>query len=163
MNYLFIDIDGVLCTTRACVALDPERLLFRRFDPVVVALINKLCAEHEVRLISVSTWNTKGTDFVKNHFVEEGIKEEYIYEDFLLGNGSSNRALLIDNYIHNLEGPRLLGTFAVLDDDDCGYSDSWMAEYWVQPDTYDGLSYKNYRQLFNIFSGDYKDMGSSLL
>lgn len=61
IKVLFLDIDGVLVTTRSSVALggtprtlSPDDLA--RFDPCAVALVRKLCDETGVQVVVTSDW-----------------------------------------------------------------------------------------------------------
>lgn len=60
MKVLFLDIDGVLNSTRTAVAFDGYPHSFspddmRKFDPVAIALVRKICA-HGVLVVMSSSW-----------------------------------------------------------------------------------------------------------
>lgn len=60
---IFLDVDGVLCTHDSCRVADTIDTLAPRaalgphvFDPVRVALLNKLCAETGAHIVVSSSW-----------------------------------------------------------------------------------------------------------
>lgn len=68
MNYLFLDIDGVLNSLRSVHALgkyphshEPSQLPY--FDKIALGLIQRLCEECEVSIVLSSSWR-KGVDHI---------------------------------------------------------------------------------------------------
>lgn len=60
-NVIFLDMDGVLCTERACVAtgnVGGNSYL----DPIGCALVARLCREHNARLVVSSSWRHSYTE-----------------------------------------------------------------------------------------------------
>jgi hypothetical protein len=56
MNIIFLDIDGPLCNHRVHIALGRPGKGMVKFDPVGVHLIDKLCRDHEAKIVISSTW-----------------------------------------------------------------------------------------------------------
>jgi hypothetical protein len=55
LSIIFLDIDGVLCTTRAHLAY-ATGLFMRHYDPTSTRLLARLCRETEAKLVLSSTW-----------------------------------------------------------------------------------------------------------
>lgn len=55
-NVIFLDIDGVLCTTRACIAVGNTGGCFSYLDPIACLLVKRLCDEHNARIVISSSW-----------------------------------------------------------------------------------------------------------
>lgn len=56
-NIVFLDIDGVLCTPRACVATGNTGLS-SYLDPVACMLVKKLCVDNNARIVISSSWRS---------------------------------------------------------------------------------------------------------
>lgn len=51
---IFLDFDGVIVSPRAMVAF-PDRAIYG-FDPVAIALLNRLCKETDAKVVVSSVW-----------------------------------------------------------------------------------------------------------
>lgn len=80
---IFLDIDGVTCTSRHAVAIG-ETGLWANQDPVALAFLNRMCKEYDCRVVISSTWR-KGKD------------RRYFYELFM-ASGNLNLAQALDYY-----------------------------------------------------------------
>lgn len=56
-NMVFLDIDGVLCTPRACVA-SGNTGMSSYLDPVACMLVKKLCVDNNARIVISSSWRS---------------------------------------------------------------------------------------------------------
>lgn len=102
MKVLFLDIDGVLLSGRAWALPDnaePERLARAgqitdalrgvRFDPVAVALVNRLCSRSGAKLVCHSTWRmTYGRERTQQKLLEEGIDAAHLHPALCRTHGS---------------------------------------------------------------------------
>lgn len=61
MRIIFLDIDGVLTSLRTCTTLDGGGL-WTEFDPVGVAIIKRLCENHNYKIVISSTWKWENTE-----------------------------------------------------------------------------------------------------
>lgn len=78
---LFLDIDGPMIPYRA--AWLPEQTpVMTKFDPIAVAMINKLCEKRpELKIVLHSSWvYINGGEETLRHCINQGIKKEYFYE-----------------------------------------------------------------------------------
>lgn len=55
-NIIFLDMDGVLCNPRACLATGNTEGVFTYLDPIACLLVKKLCDECDARLVISSSW-----------------------------------------------------------------------------------------------------------
>lgn len=55
-NVIFLDMDGVLCTPRACLATGNTGGGYSYLDPIACALVALLCKNHHARLVISSAW-----------------------------------------------------------------------------------------------------------
>lgn len=55
MKIVFLDMDGVLCTHRACIAVG-DRGIFSYLDPIACLLLKRLLDKTGAKLVISSTW-----------------------------------------------------------------------------------------------------------
>lgn len=55
-NVVFLDMDGVVCTTRACVAMGNVGAGFTYLDPIALMLVKRLCMENNAKIVMSSAW-----------------------------------------------------------------------------------------------------------
>lgn len=149
MKIIFLDIDGVLNSARSCAATgDMPRGLnsLKFFDPIAIALIQKICAQG-VQCVLSSTWR------LNHHFKDVGsflgipimgatpvggkIRTDSGFELEL----ASRRGVEIDKWFN--ENKHLnIEKYIIIDDD----SDilEHQRKYLVQTTHDDGFSFKNY-------------------
>lgn len=102
MKVLFLDIDGVLLSGRAWALpenAEPERLARAgqmadalrgvRFDPVSVALVNRLCSRSGAQIVCHSTWRmTYGQERTQQKLLEQGIDAGHLHPTLCRTQGS---------------------------------------------------------------------------
>jgi hypothetical protein len=54
-NVIFLDIDGPLCTPRACLAVGNTNM-YSYLDPIACLLVKKLCEECNAKIVISSAW-----------------------------------------------------------------------------------------------------------
>jgi hypothetical protein len=54
-NIIFLDMDGVLCNARACIAVG-NNSTYTYLDPIACLLVKRLCTENNARLVISSSW-----------------------------------------------------------------------------------------------------------
>ena len=96
LKIVFLDVDGVLLPGRAWTLpeniavteahrADPrhsvgELALQTRFDPVAVALVNRLCERTEALVVAETNWRRNvGMDETRGKLVEQGLEERYLH------------------------------------------------------------------------------------
>ena len=142
MRVLFLDIDGVLNSTKTCVAFGgyPMELQhIEAFDKAAIKLIQRLCDSSGVQIVLSSAWR------LTHHF----------------GDVAKALALPIIDRTPNLLGPRGNEIKAWLDkhvevthyaivDDDADMLDYQMP-FFVQTSHFEGLTWADYCKLCAIF------------
>lgn len=58
-NVIFLDMDGVVCTHRACVAMGNTGGGMTYLDPIALGLVKRLCEECNAYLVISSSWRTQ--------------------------------------------------------------------------------------------------------
>lgn len=78
---LFLDIDGPMIPYRAAFLPDQTNVM-TKFDPIAVAMINKLCEKRpDLKIVLHTSWvHINGGEETLNHCVDQGIKRENFYE-----------------------------------------------------------------------------------
>ena len=146
MKILFLDIDGVLNSTRSCVALGGYPHSFseddmRKFDVVALGLVQRLCrACPELRIVLSSTWRTSFAP---------------------LDVGTALKLPIIDStpVLHGRRGEEIahwlaahpdVQEWAIVDDDSDMLPEQRHRFVWVNHS--DGLSFQGYLDLCDLFS-----------
>jgi len=146
MKVLMLDIDGVLNSSRSCVAFngyphDYDEKGMSMFDHCAIALIRKLCKETETDIVLSSTWRIHE----KNPMVHaDGLSLPIIDCTPVL---SRTRGVEINAW---LAAHPEVTCYAIVDDN----SDMLPAQrpYFVQTDFNAGLSLENYLDLKKILT-----------
>lgn len=150
MKVVFLDIDGVLCTPRACFAVG-DKGIFSYLDPIACLLLKRLLVETGAKLVISSTWRKlhPGTSFdailsaacpglgtfVYYPFADEEKRKDWRTKD-LPGQRGGEIQEWLDRH------PEVTH-FVILDDD----SDMLhLKDKLVQTDAYDGLGFRDYRK-----------------
>jgi len=144
MKVLFLDIDGVLNSTRSCIAnkgyphdFSPEGMPM--FDSIAVSLIRGLCARGGVSVVVSSAWR------ITHHWDAIGRALELPTMDrtpSLLG-------VRGDEIAHWLEAHPEVTQYAIVDDDADMLPEQF--PFFVKTDGHEGLSYANFAQLCSLF------------
>jgi hypothetical protein len=112
MDIIFLDIDGVLRTTRSDIWWSqnlkspiPENLFERKFDQKCVSLLNQITNITKAKIVITSTWRTNFTfDQLKKEMLSRGIQAPIIGTTPILENrGTEIECWLdmnqVDNYV----------------------------------------------------------------
>ncbi len=166
MNIIFLDIDGVLCTTRTCVAQrlgDPVSGRFREFDIVGCGLIRTICHKSDAKIVISSTWrlgaditgkNKEGFKSSLHDNLEEGGLIQYIHEDWR----TKDLRFSTEDIWRGHEIQEWLGRHPevkkyVILDDDC---DMLLEQkpYFVNTDANNGITYEDYKKIIEILKNE---------
>jgi len=145
MKVLFLDIDGVLNSTRTAIAYKRYPFNFdgdmHMFDEVAIRLIQKLCEETSAVVCVSSTWRGHFTD----QEISEGLSIPVVGHTPLL---YKNRGYEIQEWLDKHPD---VTEWAIVDDN----SDMLESQkdHFVQTDGREGLSYKNFCMLRDILNG----------
>lgn len=137
-NIVFLDMDGVLCTPRACHAVG-QNGLFSYLDPIACMLLKRLCVETNSKLVISSAWRIGRTleqfrDILNAACPGLGLFIWNHEDNWRTGRYASNRGNEIKCWIdlHDTQFDR----FVILDDD----SDMEpLMNSFVKCDCYDGF------------------------
>lgn len=160
-NIIFLDIDGVVCTPRASVAVGDKGIL-TYLDPIVMGLLTKLVEDYNAEVVISSTWR-QGRTFGDFHdlFAVSGfykmasalpwerkheIKEQVQWKTKQLSGSRGNEIKdWIDTY-----GP--IKNYVILDDDS-DMLDEQKENFVHVKSCHDGLSFFDYLKCKHIFDG----------
>lgn len=142
---LFLDIDGVLNSIRTCEAckgfphgFDPKNMAM--FDQTAIALIRRLCDETGASICLSSSWRI----IHSVHECANGLDLPIFDRTPSL---DGKRGKEIKAWLDSHPG---VATYAIVDDD----SDMLVEQrrYFVKTDIYEGLTFRNYRELKSILN-----------
>lgn len=150
---IFLDFDGVLCTARQCVA-SGERGVIAGLDPVALRFLDRICGEHDIKIVISSTWREIGER-----------RRRTFYEIF-----AAASCISLAKSIHEKwktptlpDGTRGHEIEKWLSENECeGYlildDDPDMLEYqkpfFVNTDSHNGILFEHYRQALKVLGID---------
>jgi hypothetical protein len=121
MDIIFLDIDGVLRTTKSDIWWStklsqpiPDNLFERRFDPNSVSLINQITNLTRAKIVIISNWrNNFKFEELKLHLVKRGITGNIIGKtpiletrgieiQYWLDTNSVNNYVVVDDNINDI-------------------------------------------------------------
>lgn len=155
-NIIFLDMDGVLCTNRACIAMGNTGSGFSYLDPVACMLVRRLCEECNAKIVISSAWRIIHDQFAMRAILNANCPNlgNYVwpsniwwrtttnsYTNFEESCITSDRGREIRNWIQNHESE--FNNFCILDDmaDMRPLQDSL-----VRCDVFDGMGYREYHK-----------------
>ena len=150
---IFLDMDGVLCTPRACLA-HGQKGLNRYLDPIGIDFLNRFTKASNSMIVVSSTWRTLFDDFAfKTLMATAGYtgryKKDWKTPDFFKqtnsglwmapGDGKATRPIEIQEWLNNhLE----VGEYLIFDDDSFEWNEK-QTKRWIHTDTYNGITHQN--------------------
>lgn len=146
---IFLDFDGVICTTRSHFAYS-STLLHRHLDVVGVKMIERLCENAKAKIVISSTW--------RNHFEQDAINvmlcnagmksvpfhscwktPKLIREGLTVKRGFEIAAFLDQHHTDN---------YVILDDDSDMLPEQM--DRFVKTDEHDGFLFKHFEEAHRI-------------
>lgn len=95
---IFLDVDGPLIPTRA-VFLPKQTLLQTQFDPIAVAMVNRLAHDSEALIVISSIWRFKGKERITELFCEQGLSLNF-HDDWCTDlSGKDRRHIEINEWL----------------------------------------------------------------
>lgn len=82
MKVIFIDIDGPMIPLRAYSLPENHMTIVARFDPVAVAMVNRLVTEADAKIVISSTWRQQGWDKIALLLRLNGIPLHHCHADW---------------------------------------------------------------------------------
>ncbi len=175
MKCLFLDIDGCMLPGRARVL--PENL--RRlgslvdsvskklprserypvdFDPVAVALVNRLCELSDARIVIHSDWRrVSKRNWLHQHLIAQGIQPDHLHEHWfalMCGLNSSK-----DEDINLWISKHRPESFVIIDDHPVGsYSDETLNKRQVLVDGTEGFLLRDYAKALDLLETEDPDL-----
>lgn len=161
-NVIFLDMDGVVCTPRACLAVGNTGGGYSYLDPIACMLVKRLCELHNAKIVISSAWRQMFDKEAMEAILSANCPNlgRYIWRshehwrtsdfDFETGvSDTSDRGREIKRWIdlHETE----FNSFVVLDD---------MADMrpvqssLVRCDPYDGMSWQNYKDAEKLLTAE---------
>lgn len=137
----FMDIDGPMIPSKAYY-LPNQTKPASVFDPCAVAMVNRILDDDpSVRIVISSTWGDQGYNRCSNLLSANGIDYERLHEDWVTPRNTSHvRTKQIAQW---LNAHPEVKQWCALDDE---LLDSKMLPGFVQCDTYNGMSIRNYME-----------------
>jgi hypothetical protein len=154
-NIVFLDIDGVLCNPRACIAMGDIGGVFSYLDPVACMLVRRICEEKDAKLVISSSWRILYDRFSIQAILNAACPKlgRYMFMDERWCTPSHNggdgfefgRGREIQSWIRNYSAE--FNRFVILDDD--SDMDPYM-DSLVKCDTYNGIGFHEYQSACKI-------------
>lgn len=151
---IFLDMDGVVCTHRACVPRDDRGAIFTYLDPVVIDMLNDICEKTGAKIVISSSWRKLTTEMNMvlaaaglkqcHFFFSKDEKNGGFYTNKFSTKGHS-RGHEVDDWLRDHPG---IDCYVILDDDS-DFLDH-QKPFLVQTDSYDGMGYRDYKRALMI-------------
>lgn len=162
MRVIFLDMDGVLCTTKAHIAQGkPSKFhgFMEALDREAIGLLNILhdYPEYPVRYVLSSTWRKMhDQEKMEKHLKSYGWTGEFWDGEWKTPNldaagvmRGEQRGLEIEDWLsrNKVDGYVIL-------DDDSDMTEDQIVNHFVNTDTYDGLGFQDFVKAERILFGD---------
>lgn len=135
---IFLDIDGPMIPMRA-FCLPDQTQPFSVFDPCAVAMLNKLLAISDAKIVISSTWGVLGRDQCVEVLQKNGINPKKLHKSWITPRKfSSSRCHEIKWWLD--DHPNVVD-YVAIDDEDLHVD---FVPKAVKCDAYEGFSWRNY-------------------
>jgi hypothetical protein len=154
MKILFLDIDGVVVTSRSHVALGKGSLMLSP-DPIALGLVDRLCRETGAKIVLSSTWGpVYGAGAMRMWLTGHGVNPNHLFaeEHFLTPRNylRSRRGQEVADWLEEARERSQVIEAHVAIDDDGDFADK---SRLVQTLFDDGLSYSDYGRALELLGG----------
>lgn len=156
MQIVFLDLDGVLCTSRSHAAHGKGKMMLE-WDKTGAALIRKICKLTEAKIVISSTWrhDVHHKDLfpaLKKHKLWDFLySDPMTTENWRTPNLKEGRGAEIMNWLGENSG--IGQKFVIVDDSDVFHKFPGLTQNFVQTDFDDGLLYRHYLEILKILQG----------
>jgi hypothetical protein len=146
VKIIFLDMDGVLCTTRSHLAQGHDPAIWHQsaLDREGVGLLNLLCEEvGDVQYVLSSTWRRDySKEWMESHLREFGWKGVF-HDDWKTHFLNTIRGIEIEDWLnrHITEWD----TFVILDDNS-DMTPEQKEKYFVQTDAHNGIMFEHWQK-----------------
>ena len=149
MNIIFLDIDGVLVTSRHLHKTGDDRTAF---DPVSVGYLNQLISKSNAKIVISSNWRRfRSIESLRDVFSKNGVIGEIIgatpwYDDFTIMRGQEIQTYLHEHHVKQ---------FVILDDEE---NMLHLSANYVQTDPRVGITEVDYERAYSILNQEKKEL-----
>ncbi len=159
LKLIYLDIDGVMCTHRACAAIG-EMGTMDYLDPIACKLVENLITEFSAKVVISSTWRITRCKremyqlfrCAGHHILANAIHGRWRTPELNGYTGfAGKRGREIESSLSEIENHEHVTAYVILDDD----SDmlDYQQPFFVKCDTYDGLGFWGYEHARRILGG----------
>ena len=157
INIIFLDIDGVLCNPRSCLAVGNSDRGYTYLDPIACLLIKKLCDECNARLVISSSWRMWFDKSAMAAILNANCLNlgDMILDDhkfWRTKNLNAFKGKEIEDWIKNSALNYI--NFVIIDNNNDIGNLSWAH---VKTNAYDGIGYMNYLNAKKILNGKWDE------
>lgn len=149
---IFLDFDGPMIPLRAYYMAGQTKEFVTKFDPVAVGLINRLAMKAEAKIVLHTSWRRTtlmGVPDLREHILQEGIKEEYLHEKLLCPmRFTSSRWHDIGMWLKG----RDVENYVIIEDEPIPYGAEQYKDYLVQCSFENGFTYDRYLLALDKFN-----------
>lgn len=147
IKILFLDIDGVICTSRAHQAYGSGTII-QPWDPTCCQMIKRLCIANGYKIVCTSTWrfDPKVLDYFKKYDLLD-----LLYESWRTGGDRESRGEEIKDWMKYFN----VSEYVIIDDDKDMLPDQ--LEHLIKTTFDDGFSAENLRKADELMGGKFKD------
>lgn len=160
MKVIFLDMDGVMVTPRACIAVG-DKGIASYLDPIAVSMINSLCDDSGAKIVISSSWRGwMDVSAMRAILGAAGINQEHFFHDSTNKKDAgfftpkvttlgTTRGHQISDWISDYHLG--LETYLILDDDSDMLPEQ--KKHFVKTDVYNGITHQNFidaRQILGI-------------
>ena len=156
---IFLDIDGVLCTTRVAVA-NGENGLLAGFDPIAMTFLNRICREYDdMQIVISSTWRIfdgRNRRVFYELFASAGYIDlaKSLHQDWQtsMNMKPGSRGLEINEWLQDHYNPK---QYIIIDDD----NDFWPSQQdkLVLTDPLNGMTLEHFEKVLELIDQYYKE------
>lgn len=148
---IFLDIDGVLNSTRWWREREYVSWTDEQIDPRAVAILNQIAPPEKTRIVVSSTWRLMGLDRVCDVLKRVGVLARVVgVTPDLWREPNNHRGIEIASWLH--DHGRHIGAYVVIDDD--GDAGIGHAPRFVRTDVSIGLTAEHVAQALAMFERD---------
>ena len=160
VNLIYLDIDGVLCTQRACAAIGETTGTADYLDPIACKLVERLISEFDAQIVISSEWRSTINKFAMYHIfrcagfhlIADALHVRWStpnldgYSGFPCKRGKEIEASLseIENHEH-------VTSYVIIDDSDDILD--YQRSHFVKCDHFNGIGFRDYERARQILGG----------
>ena len=159
-NLIYLDIDGVLCTHRACAAIGETTGTADYLDPIACKLVERLISEFDGRVVISSTWrlshNKRDMYHIFRcagfHLIADALHDRWSTPNLDGYRGlPCRRGREIEASLSEIENHEHVTSYVIIDDSD-DFLD-YQKNHFVKCDQFDGIGFLDYEKARQILGG----------